>query len=360
MLIVPGHPGKDLCDRSLGVTRRDLLRVGGSGHAGLSLGTHARAASRLGRAPTPTAAQEPARAGARPRASSWSTCKAAPATSTCGIPRKTCRTTSAAPSNRSRPRSRACSSPRSCPSSPQINDKFTIIRSMSYTPNGLFNHTAAIYQMMTGYTTDKVSPSGQLEPPSPKDFPELRLATHPAEAADGADAAVRDAASAAAREQRGRQGGTAGFLGKAYDPVHALSRRRRHGHGQDGPDQDRRPASSGPKCSPPGSSAAPSCATRSTPACRTSTRPSPITSSTSTTSGRSSLVALGPGPRGVQPRRRTGRHARPVRPQHLRPELLAGPPPGRGRHAGRRGHLAQGRQLRQPLVGPPRRTSPTA
>ena len=53
----------------------------------------------------------------------------------------------------------------------QITDKFTFIRSMSYTPNGLFNHTAAIYQMMTGYTTDKVSPSGQLEPPSPKDFP---------------------------------------------------------------------------------------------------------------------------------------------------------------------------------------------
>ena len=49
----------------------------------------------------------------------------------------------------------------------QINDRFTMIRSMSYTPNGLFNHTAAIYQMMTGYTTDKVSPSGQLEPPSP-------------------------------------------------------------------------------------------------------------------------------------------------------------------------------------------------
>src|SRR5947207_1629111 len=45
-----------------------------------------------------------------------------------------------------------------------------MIRSMSYTPNGLFNHTAAIYQIMTGYTTDKVSPSGQLEPPDPKDF----------------------------------------------------------------------------------------------------------------------------------------------------------------------------------------------
>src|SRR5262249_47968100 len=53
----------------------------------------------------------------------------------------------------------------------KVNDKFTMIRSMSYTPNGLFNHTAAIYQIMTGYTTDKVSPSGQLEPPDPKDFP---------------------------------------------------------------------------------------------------------------------------------------------------------------------------------------------
>src|SRR5437667_12521242 len=49
-------------------------------------------------------------------------------------------------------------------------DKATLIRSVSYTPAGLFNHTAAIYQMMTGYTPDRVSPSGQLEPPSPNDF----------------------------------------------------------------------------------------------------------------------------------------------------------------------------------------------
>src|SRR3954465_2161435 len=50
-------------------------------------------------------------------------------------------------------------------------DKATLIRSLSYTPAGLFNHTAAIYQMMTGYTPDRVSPSGQLEPPAPNDFP---------------------------------------------------------------------------------------------------------------------------------------------------------------------------------------------
>ena len=39
MLIVPGHPGRDLCDRHLGMTRRDLLRVGGSGLLSLSLGS---------------------------------------------------------------------------------------------------------------------------------------------------------------------------------------------------------------------------------------------------------------------------------------------------------------------------------
>ena len=55
----------------------------------------------------------------------------------------------------------------------KVMDRVTLIRSMSYTPEGLFNHTAAIYQMMTGWAPDKVSPSGQLEPPSPRDFPHM-------------------------------------------------------------------------------------------------------------------------------------------------------------------------------------------
>src|SRR2546422_790162 len=37
MLRIPGQLGKDLCDRGLGMTRRDLLRVGGSSLLGLSL-----------------------------------------------------------------------------------------------------------------------------------------------------------------------------------------------------------------------------------------------------------------------------------------------------------------------------------
>ena len=39
MIIVPGQAGKDLCDAQLGVTRRDILRVGGSGLLGMGLGT---------------------------------------------------------------------------------------------------------------------------------------------------------------------------------------------------------------------------------------------------------------------------------------------------------------------------------
>ncbi len=75
-----------------------------------------------------------------------------------------------------------------------------MIRSMSYTPKGLFNHTAAIYQMLTGYTTDKVSPSGQLEPPSPKDFPNFGSNIIRSAAPTSFHVAVRDASAATAGE----------------------------------------------------------------------------------------------------------------------------------------------------------------
>ena len=38
MLVIPGRPGKDLCDSRLGVTRRDVLRFCGSALLGLPLG----------------------------------------------------------------------------------------------------------------------------------------------------------------------------------------------------------------------------------------------------------------------------------------------------------------------------------
>src|ERR1700693_623868 len=39
MIIVPGQSGKDLCDAQLGITRRDILRGGGSGLLGRGLGS---------------------------------------------------------------------------------------------------------------------------------------------------------------------------------------------------------------------------------------------------------------------------------------------------------------------------------
>jgi hypothetical protein len=100
----------------------------------------------------------------------------------------------------------------------QINDKFTLIRSMSYTPNGLFNHTAAIYQMMTGYTTDKVSPSGQLEPPSPKDFPNFGSNLVRLKPTDQPMLPFVMLPRPLQESGVVGKGGTAGFLGRAYDP----------------------------------------------------------------------------------------------------------------------------------------------
>ncbi len=102
----------------------------------------------------------------------------------------------------------------------QVNDKMTMIRSMSYTPNGLFNHTAAIYQMMTGYTTDKVSPSGQLEPPSPKDFPNFGSQVVRMRPPDVPMLPFVMLPRPLQESNVIGKGGTAGFLGKSYDPYY--------------------------------------------------------------------------------------------------------------------------------------------
>src|SRR6266513_1658238 len=99
-------------------------------------------------------------------------------------------------------------------------DKATLIRSVSYTPAGLFNHTAAHYQMMTGYTPDRVSPSGQLEPPSPNDFPHagsqiarLKPPTVPMLPFVLLPRPLQESNVIG-------KGGTGGFLGAAYDPYY--------------------------------------------------------------------------------------------------------------------------------------------
>lgn len=217
MLIIPGQAGKDLCDSRLGVTRRDLLRVGGSGLLGLSLGSlfQLQAASAAG--PDTTGAS---------RRPGWGKAKSIIMVYLQGGPSHL---------DLWDPKDGVPDNVRSVfkaidtkvagtkvtevlPRLAQVTDKFTFIRSMSYTPNGLFNHTAAIYQMMTGYTTDKVSPSGQLEPPSPKDFPNfgsniirLQPPTQPMLPFVMLPRPLQESGVVG-------KGGAAGFLGKAFDP----------------------------------------------------------------------------------------------------------------------------------------------
>ena len=213
MLRILGRPGRDLCDRNLAVTRRDVLRVGCSGMLGLSLGSMLKLQS--------AAAAIPGSEG-----KGWNSAKSiilvylqgGPSHIDLWDPKEN------VPDNvRSvfQPISTQIPGVKFCETLPRLatlNDRYTLIRSMSYTPVGLFNHTAAIYQMMTGYTTDKVSPSGQLEPPSPKDFP--NFGSHLAKMKP-LDVPMLPFVMLPRPLQESNvvgKGGAAGFLGKAYDP----------------------------------------------------------------------------------------------------------------------------------------------
>jgi uncharacterized protein (DUF1501 family) len=196
-----------------GMTRRDVLRVGGSGVLGLSLG------SMFG---LQAKAQEEKKSGGPGwgKAKSIILCylQGGPSHLDLWDPKEN------VPDNvKSVFKPIATKTPglqftENLPKLASVTDKLTMIRSMSYTPNGLFNHTAAIYQMMTGYTTDKVSPSGQLEPPDPKDYPNFGsnlIRLRPPEAP------MLPFVMMPRPLQESNvvgKGGTAGFLGKAYDP----------------------------------------------------------------------------------------------------------------------------------------------
>lgn len=106
------------------------------------------------------------------------------------------------------------------PKMAQQMDKVTLMRAVSYTPAGLFNHTAAIYQMMTGYTPDRVSPSGQLEPPSPADFPHIGSEVGRLKPPDVPMLPFVMMPRPLQESDVIGKGGTAGFLGPAFDPYY--------------------------------------------------------------------------------------------------------------------------------------------
>lgn len=210
MLVIPGLQNKDTCD---GVTRRELLRIGGSAVFGFGLADIFRAQSAYGNAAPPVGSG---------KAKSVILCylQGGPSHLDLWDPKAD------VPDN-----VRSVFKPidtvlpgvqvtELLPKIARILDKTTLIRSMSYTPNGLFNHTSAIYQMLTGYTADKVSPSGQLEPPSPKDYPNFGCNITRLKPPEVPMLPFVMMPRPLQESNVVGKAGTAGFLGRAYDPYY--------------------------------------------------------------------------------------------------------------------------------------------
>lgn len=210
MLSIPGKPGAT-CE---GMTRRELLRVGGAGLIGLNLSDFLNLET-LARPAHPSGVAGFAKArnvillflqGGPSHIDIWDPKPDAPDNIRGDFkPIKT-----AIP---------GVFLSETMPKLARVLDKATLIRSVSYTPVGLFNHTAAIYQMLTGYTPDKVSPSGQLEPPAPNDFPTAgSQVTRLLPPTKGPMFPFVMLPRPLQESSVIGKGGTAGFYGNAYDP----------------------------------------------------------------------------------------------------------------------------------------------
>ena len=216
MLVIPGRYGKDTCD---GFSRRAILRVGSSALAGLSLPALLQNSARGNEV-----SDEEARYGGKGFGAAKSVImlylQGGPSHLDLWDPK------TGVPDNvKSMFNSIDTTIPgvqftELMPKLAQQIHRATLIRSLSYTPIGLFNHTAAIYQMLTGYTADNVSPSGQLEPPSPKDFPnfgsnivKLKPLQKPMLPFVMMPRPLQESNVIG-------KAGTAGFLGRAFDPYY--------------------------------------------------------------------------------------------------------------------------------------------
>src|SRR5882762_9585011 len=219
MFRIIGPKAKDLCDAHLRPTRRDILRVGGTGMLGLSLGSLLKLQSvQAAGAATPVTATSGGPGWGKAKSIIMVYLQGGPSHLDLWDPKP-----GAAENIRSTFKNIGTKIPginftEILPKLAQMNDRFTMIRSMSYTPNGLFNHTAAIYQMLTGYPPDKVSPSGQLEPPNAADFP--TAGSHISKMKPMKEAMLPFVELPRPLQESGiiGKGGTAGFLGKAFDP----------------------------------------------------------------------------------------------------------------------------------------------
>ena len=212
MLVLQGDQGGVTCDG--GLTRRELLRVGGSSLIGLNLAQMLELQQASAEDPH-TSAGGPGWGKARSVLLIY--LQGGPSHLDLWDPKEGCASDVQSIFKKIKGKTPGMEVTELLPNIAKVTDKFTFIRSMSYTPVGLFNHTAAMYQMLTGYTTDKVSPSGQLEPPSPKDFP--NVGSNITKLKPPSVPMLPFVMMPRPLQESGVIGkaGTAGFLGRAYD-----------------------------------------------------------------------------------------------------------------------------------------------
>ena len=213
MLSIPGKPGST-CD---GFSRREFMRVGGAGFLGISLSDILK-----------LQAAEQASGGSKNHGSGWGKAKnvimiflqGGPSHIDIWDPKPDSPANIRGEFQPLESNVKGIYLTEVMPKLAKQIDKVSLIRSVSYTPAGLFNHTAAMYQMMTGYTPDKVKPSGQLDPPQPEDFPhmgcQISRMLPPTEAMLPFVMLPRPLQESNVVGK----GGTAGFLGPAHDPYY--------------------------------------------------------------------------------------------------------------------------------------------
>ena len=216
MLVIPGRYGKDTCD---GYSRREWLRVGSSALTGLSVASMMEASARGAEI-----SDEGARYGGKGFGSAKSVIliylQGGPSHLDLWDPKTSVPDNVKSIFTNIDTKLPGVQFTELMPKLAQQIDRATLIRSMSYTPIGLFNHTAAIYQMLTGYTADNVSPSGQLEPPSPKDFPNFGCNIIKQKPPKVPMLPYVMMPRPLQESNVIGKAGTAGFLGRAYDPYY--------------------------------------------------------------------------------------------------------------------------------------------
>ena len=217
MLVIPGQRGKDLCDGHLAVTRRDLLRVGGSAVLGLHLSGLLELESEQRARAEPAVAPVGSGFG-RAKSIIMIYLQGGPSHLDLWDPKDNVPDNVRSAFSRIHSKVAGMDLTENLPRLVEVTDKLTLIRSMGYSPNGLFNHTAAIYQMHTGYTADKVSPSGQLEPPAPNDCPAFGSQVARLRPPEVPMLPFVMLPRPLQESNVVGKGGTAGFLGRAYDP----------------------------------------------------------------------------------------------------------------------------------------------